>query len=93
MAGADTLPASLWSRSAEAVKIATEDFYMLAYRSALTDLFPLTKLYCQETGQLDMLKAQPWFSFWRILRNCFAHDLVFNSIHTKSRYSPSLGRE
>lgn len=60
------------------MKIAIDDFYMLAYRSALTDLFPLTKLYCHETGQIDKLKAQPWFTFWRILRNCFAHDLVFN---------------
>ncbi|MBE0547364.1 MAG: hypothetical protein IH627_06880 [Rubrivivax sp.] len=60
------------------MKIATDDLYMFAYRSALTDLFPLTKLYCHETGQLDKLKAQPWFIFWRILRNCFAHDLVFN---------------
>jgi hypothetical protein len=60
------------------MKSATDDLYMFAYRSALTDLFPLTKLYCHETGQLDKLKSQPWFNFWRILRNCFAHDLVFN---------------
>lgn len=60
------------------MKIATDDLYMNAYRSALTDLFPLTKLYCHETCQLDKLKSQPWFIFWRILRNCFAHDLIFN---------------
>ena len=60
------------------IKIATEDLYTLAYRSALTDLFQFTKAYCQITGQLDKLKAQPWFTFWRILRNCFAHDMVFN---------------
>jgi hypothetical protein len=62
----------------KSMKIAMDDLYMLAYRSALTDLFSLTKLYCHETGQLDKLRAQPWFAFWRILRNCFAHDLVFN---------------
>lgn len=60
------------------MKIACDDLYMLAYRSALTDLFPLTKAYCHATGQTDKLKAQPWFAFWRILRNCFAHDMVFN---------------
>ena len=60
------------------LKIACEDLYTLAYRSALTDLLPVTKTYCYKTGQLDKLKAQPWFQFWRILRNCFAHDMKFN---------------
>lgn len=61
-----------------AMKIACDDLYVLAYRSALTDLLSTTKTYCQSTGQLDKLKAQPWFSFWRILRNYFAHDMTFN---------------
>jgi len=61
-----------------AMRIACEELYESAHRSALKDLFPLTKLYCNETGQLDRLKAQPWFQFWRILRNCFAHDMLFN---------------
>ena len=60
------------------MKIACNDLYTLAYRSALTDLFPRTKAYCHATGQTDKLKAQPWFAFWRILRNCFAHEMVFN---------------
>jgi hypothetical protein len=60
------------------MKIACEDLYMLAYRSALTDLFPLTTAYCHTTGQSEKLKTQPWFAFWRILRNCFAHEMVFN---------------
>jgi hypothetical protein len=65
-------------RDEKAMKIACEDAYMLAYRSALNDLLPLTKSYCHESGQLELLKAQPWFPFWRILRNCFSHDLIFN---------------
>lgn len=60
------------------MKIACDDLYMLAYRSALTDLLPLTTAYCHATGQTEKLKAQPWFAFWRILRNCFAHEMVFN---------------
>lgn len=62
----------------KSMRIACEELYISAHRSALTDLFPLTKSYCHETGQLDKLKAQPWFQFWRILRNCFAHDMRFN---------------
>lgn len=60
------------------MKIACDDLYALAYRSALTDLFTVTKAYCHDTGQLDKLRAQSWFAFWRILRNCFAHDMAFN---------------
>ena len=61
-----------------AMRIACEELYDSAHRSALNELFPLTKLYCHETGQLEKLKTQPWFQFWRILRNCFAHDMLFN---------------
>lgn len=60
------------------LKIACEDMYMLSYRSALTDLFPLMTSHSHATGQLEKLKAQPWFPFWRILRNSFAHGMIFN---------------
>lgn len=60
------------------MRIACEELYESAHRAALKELFPLTKLYCHETQQLDKLKAQPWFQLWRILRNCFSHDMVFN---------------
>ena len=72
----------------EAMKIACNDLYMLAYRSALTDLFPLTTAYCHATGQTDKLKAQPWYAFWRILRNCFAHEMVFNFNPTERAMLP-----
>lgn len=60
------------------MRIASEELYQSSYRSAVKELFPLTKLYCNQTGQLENLKAQPWFQFWRILRNCWSHDMVFN---------------
>ena len=70
------------------MRIACEDLYTLAYRSALTDLLPLTKTYCHATGQIEKLKAQPWFQFWRILRNCFAHDQKFNFNPTERAMLP-----
>ena len=60
------------------MKIATEELYNSAHRTAIKELLPLTKYYCNHTGQLDVLKAQPWFKFWSILRNCWSHDLKFN---------------
>ena len=61
-----------------AMRISCEELYDSAHRSAIKELFPLTKLYCQNTGQLQVLKSQPWFQFWRILRNCWSHDMTFN---------------
>jgi hypothetical protein len=61
-----------------AMRIACEQAYDSAHMSALKDLLGITRSYCHETGQLDLLKRQPWFQFWKILRNCFAHDTKFN---------------
>ncbi|WP_416140022.1 hypothetical protein ACM26W_06505 [Halomonas sp. HK25] len=60
------------------MRIAAEELYQSSYRSAVKELFPLIKLYCHQTRQLENLKSQPWFQFWRILRNCWSHDMIFN---------------
>ena len=69
---------SVLVRDEKAMRIACEELYESAHRAALVNLLPQTKLYCHETGQLAKLKAQPWFQFWRVLRNCVAHDMRFN---------------
>jgi len=61
-----------------AMRIATEELYASSHRAAIKELLPLTKYYCHSTGQLDALKAQSWFQFWNILRNCWSHDMKFN---------------
>ena len=60
------------------LKIATEELYASAHRAAVKELFPLTKYYCHSTNQLPLMKSQSWFQFWRILRNCWSHDMKFN---------------
>lgn len=60
------------------MRIALEDLYQSAYRSAVVELCSLTKLYCRQTGQLQCLKAQPWFQFLLVIRNCWSHDMTFN---------------
>lgn len=60
------------------LKIAMNELYASAHRAAIKELLAITKNYCHSTGQLDELKAQPWFQFWTILRNCWSHDLTFN---------------
>lgn len=61
-----------------AMRIACEQAFEAAHMAALKDLLGITRTYCHDTGQLDLLKAQPWFTFWKVLRNCFAHDTKFN---------------
>lgn len=53
------------------------ELYDSVHRAALKELFETTKAYCQTTNQFDLLKTQPWYQFWRIVRNCFSHDMTF----------------
>lgn len=62
----------------KAMRIACEELYASAHRSAIKELFPLTKLYCHVTDQLQALRSQSWFQFWRIIRNAWSHDMTFN---------------
>lgn len=61
-----------------AMRIACEELFDSAHRSAIKELLSLTNHYCHNTGQLQTLKSQPWYEFWRILRNCWSHDMTFN---------------
>jgi len=33
--------------------------------------------YCEDTEQLKTLKSQPWYHFYRLIRNCLAHNMRF----------------
>ncbi len=59
-------------------KIAFGALYDTVHRSAFKELFEVTKEYCQHTNQVDLLKSQSWYQFWRIIRNCFSHDFKFH---------------
>jgi hypothetical protein len=59
------------------LKHACGQLYDTVHRTALTEMFEMTKAYCQETSQDAILTAQPWYQFWRIIRNCFSHDFRF----------------
>ena len=58
-------------------KIAFSELYDTVHRAALKELFEVTRDYCKTTDQEKLLKAQPWYQFWRILRNCLSHDFKF----------------
>lgn len=75
-------------RDKHSMKIACKELYESAHRTALKDLFALTRWYCHETSQLSILEAQPWFQFWRILRNCFAHKMCFSFNESERKHLP-----
>ena len=51
--------------------------YDSVHMTAMTAIFERTKEYCEKSSQLSLLKQQPWYHFWRILRNCFSHNYCF----------------
>jgi DNA polymerase elongation subunit (family B) len=59
-------------------KIAFSELNKTVHRSALKEMFEVTKIYCKATNQLNKLSSQPWYQFWRVLRNCLSHDFSFN---------------
>jgi len=59
------------------LKHAYNQLYDSVHRSALVELFEMTKAYCKETKQEEILTRQSWYQFWRILRNCFSHSFKF----------------
>lgn len=71
-----------------ALQIATEELLNSSYRAALNEILELTKSYCHDTEQLHLLKSQPWFPFWRIIRNCFSHNMRLNFTPDEKKILP-----
>lgn len=69
-------------------KIAFSQLYDTVHRAALKELFEITKKYCQDTGQEHLLRSQPWYQFWRMIRNCFSHDFRFKFQDYDRKYLP-----
>lgn len=49
----------------------------MVFSATLTQTYSCLLAYSKGTKQLEKLKRQPWFHFYRLLRNCLAHDLRF----------------
>lgn len=64
-------------RDRKVSKIAFTQLYDTVHRAAIKELFEVAKDYCDATDQSTLLTGQPWYQFWRVLRNCFSHDFRF----------------
>jgi hypothetical protein len=73
-------------RNPEDRDIAVKEFYTSQLRALIKESFELLKDYCDESSQDTVLKAEPWFQFARIIRNCLSHNFRFEF----NRYDKSL---
>ena len=38
---------------------------------------PLALVFVERAGRLYEMKAEPWYQFCRLVRNCIAHNFIF----------------
>jgi len=64
-------------RNAKDREIAMREFLTSQIRALIKESFELIKDYCDDTGQSTVLKAEPWYQFARMIRNCLSHNFKF----------------
>ena len=57
--------------------IAIKEFLTSQIRSLIKESFELLKNYCNETKQDSTFKAETWYQFARMIRNCLSHNFRF----------------
>ena len=55
-----------------------KDYILLAFRSLIVNSYELIKNYCERTNQMSTFTSQPWYQFFRTIRNTLSHDLHFD---------------
>jgi len=68
-----------------------KEFIKSAFRNLITVSWELVSAYCRDTNQYDKLRAQPWYQFFRIIRNSLSHDFRFNLPKDKATGQPLTG--
>ena len=54
-----------------------KQFLIMLMCSMTKDTFELTRHHCKAAGRLQEMQAQPWYQFARLVRNCIAHNFLF----------------
>ena len=57
------------------LKFATGQLRNAVLRNCIKELFEQVKLFGNETNQMQIIWAAPWYQFLRIVRNCLSHDM------------------
>ena len=58
-------------------EMALKEFTTMLIRGLLKESFETVRAYAKSNQQGAKLKAQPWFQFFRLIRNCVSHNFHF----------------
>lgn len=58
-------------------QIALKEFLAMHLRALLKESFELIRDYAEDSKQGHLFRAQSWYQFARMLRNCLSHDFHF----------------
>jgi len=58
--------------------IALKEFTTMLIRGLLKESFEIVRAYAKSSRQSAKFKAQPWFQFFRLIRNCVSHNFHFD---------------
>jgi len=67
---------SLLTQSADR-EIALKEFLTSQIRALIKESFEFIKDYCEGTNQNPTFKAEPWYQYARMIRNCLSHNFRF----------------
>jgi hypothetical protein len=67
---------SLLSKPADR-DVAVKEFLTSQIRALIKESFELIKDYCEGTNQSATFKAEPWYQYARMIRNCLSHNYRF----------------
>ena len=86
-------PSLLLLKSKTKLIQAVDQLYLAMVRTAVAESFELTRDYCRNTTQTKALKAQDWFSVFRLLRNALNHNFRFEFRPEDLKLLPATWRE
>ncbi len=66
-----------WLRNPLLHDIYTKEFAKMCLRTVINEMYELVCGYCEETGQLQLARGEPWFQYARLLRNAASHSGYF----------------
>lgn len=60
------------------MKMALDGLEASILKSTTVDTIEAVRKYCERTNQTKILTTQDWYQFFRMVRNCFSHDNIWN---------------
>jgi hypothetical protein len=69
-------------------EIALKEFTLMLMRGILKESFEVVRAYAEANQQYAKMQAQPWFHFFRLIRNCVSHNFHFEFTKSDKKQLP-----